>query len=937
MTPRQNHSLPNQTNSKSTKTTFENDGYNETWKIDEIKNDKTLEYLKHKIKTSYELNESRSETVEIIKSFYNYYSEVIEKSFTTNSKNSKKITSSYSELTDRVIESIIYTSEEVLLITNSKIKTDKFSVLSVGGYGRGQMAPYSDVDIMFLVPIRITKRITNIIETTLYILWDLKLKVGHATRNISECIKLAKEDFTIRTALLESRLIHGNRALAEKLENELWRKVFKKSKSEFVEAKLLERTKRLKKHGGQRYVLEPNIKEGKGGLRDLQSLFWIAKYVRGAKSVRSLMELGVFTKTELDDFQQAEQFLWTIRIHLHLISKRAMDHLTFDLQVEIAERMGFSDSLGRRAVEYFMQTYFTHATKVGEFTRIILTDIETQHVKSAFLIKGFFNSSRRKKLKPIFQLKQNRIDVDSKGIFVKNPLNVLLLFQEALRTGYLIHPDTMRFISSKLDIVYSLRGNIEAAQIFLDTLLKHGNPERALRRMNEIGVLGAFIPHFQDIIAMMQFNMYHSYTVDEHTIQVISILSQIERGELTEELPIVSNILKGKINRKVLYVSLLLHDIGKGRTDDHSIVGARIAKEISPSLGFGLQDCETIEWLVRNHLLMADMAQKRDIADPRTVRDFAKAVKSVWRLDLLTVITVCDIRGVGENIWNNWKAVLIRALYRQTRRALEEGMEALNRGQRGADSKRKLRLLLSNWTDDSLKIETNRHYEPYWQGLHVTAHVDFAEMLTDISENEIIVRVTTDLDRDATRACFVMYDHPGIFTRITGALALVGANIVDARAYTSKDGFGTNAFWIQDDKGHPYDTKKLSKLKIMIEKTLGGEIIPQNELKDRIKKREKDFAVPTAISFDNNGSDIYTIIEVDTRDRKSLLYDLSKTLTASNIYIASAVISTYGVQVVDTFYVKDMFGLKFYSKSKQNKIEARLKEAIFKGFERAIR
>ena len=223
MTPRQNHSLPNQTNSKSTKTTFENDGYNKIWKIDEIKNDKTLEYLKHKIKTSYELNKSRSETVEIIKSFYNYYSEVIEKSFTTNSKNSKKITSSYSELTDRVIESIIYTCEEVLLITNSKIKTDKFSVLSVGGYGRGQMAPYSDVDIMFLVPIRITKRITNIIETTLYILWDLKLKVGHATRNISECIKLAKEDFTIRTSLLESRLIHGNKALAEKLENELWR------------------------------------------------------------------------------------------------------------------------------------------------------------------------------------------------------------------------------------------------------------------------------------------------------------------------------------------------------------------------------------------------------------------------------------------------------------------------------------------------------------------------------------------------------------------------------------------------------------------------------------------------------------------------------------------------------------------------------------------
>jgi [protein-PII] uridylyltransferase len=335
---------------------------------------------------------------------------------------------------------------------------------------------------------------------------------------------------------------------------------------------------------------------------------------------------------------------------------------------------------------------------------------------------------------------------------------------------------------------------------------------------------------------------------------------------------------------------------------------------------------------------MADMAQKRDIADPRTVRDFAKTVRSVVRLDLLTVITVCDIRGVGENTWNNWKAVLIRALYRQTRHALENGMEALNREQRGTDAKRKLRAALPNWDNAVLKKETNRHYEPYWQGLHVTAHINFAEMLIKVEKDEIKTSLTPDEDRDATRACFVMNDHPGIFSRISGALALVGANVVDARAYTSKDGFGTNAFWIQDDLGHPYMLEKLPKLELMIQKTLRGDILPQNEFrtKDKIKKRERDFAVPTSISFNNDGSDIYTIIEVDTRDRKGLLYDLSKTLSLANIYIASAVISTYGAQVVDTFYVKDMFGLKFYSKSKQSKIENKLKEAILKGIERAI-
>ncbi|MDE2648912.1 MAG: [protein-PII] uridylyltransferase [Paracoccaceae bacterium] len=891
--------------------------------------------FKKELKGLDDKSDIRSKATILLKEKYKNGAKEIKKAFEKDAANSEIIISAYSKLTDGIVRTAIYVAEELL---TPKSSSGVFAVLSVGGYGRQQMAPHSDVDILFLVPTKIDNRIHSIIENTLYILWDLKLKIGHATRSIKDCLEISKSDFTVKTALLESRFLYGDNTLAGNLDKKLWGNINKNSASEFVEAKLLERSERLRKNGGQRYVLEPNIKEGKGGLRDLQSLFWIAKYVRGVKSVESLVELRVFTRSEFDDFQQAENFLWAIRVHLHLISRRATEKLTFDLQVEIAKRMLFSDSNGRRAVEHFMQTYFRHATKVGEFTRIILTDLEAQHVKSKSLIKNFTKTKKRKPINPIFCIRQNRLDVVKSESFTNNPINILLLFEEALRTGYLIHPDTMRFISSNLSLVYKLQGNKSAAKVFIDTLLKHGNPERALRRMNELGVLGAFIPYFQDIIAMMQFNMYHSYTVDEHTIQVISNLSQIERGELTESLPIVSNILKGNINRKILYVALLLHDIGKGRDEDHSILGAKITREIAPSLGFNEQDCETIEWLVRNHLLMADMAQKRDIADPRTVRDFAKTVKSVVRLDLLTVITVCDIRGVGENTWNNWKAVLIRALYRQTRHALENGMEALNREQRGTDAKRKLRAALPNWDNAVLKKETNRHYEPYWQGLHVTAHINFAEMLIKVEKNEIKTSLTPDEDRDATRACFVMNDHPGIFSRISGALALVGANVVDARAYTSKDGFGTNAFWIQDDLGHPYMLEKLPKLELMIQKTLRGDILPQNEFrtKDKIKKRERDFAVPTSITFNNDGSDIYTIIEVDTRDRKGLLYDLSKTLSLANIYIASAVISTYGAQVVDTFYVKDMFGLKLYSKSKQSKIENKLKEAILKGIERAI-
>ncbi len=431
--------------------------------------------------------------------------------------------------------------------------------------------------------------------------------------------------------------------------------------------------------------------------------------------------------------------------------------------------------------------------------------------------------------------------------------------------------------------------------------------------------------------------MYHSYTVDEHTIQVIKSLAQIERAELEEELPIASSILQAGINRKVIYVALLLHDIGKGRSEDHSILGAKIARKVAPRLGLSQEEVDTVEWLVRYHLLMSDMAQKRDIADPRTVRDFAKAVQTTERLDLLTVLTVCDIRGVGPNTWNNWKATLIRALYAETRRALEDGLEAVNRKNRSNEAKKSLKGALKDWKKGEIQEELERHYEPYWQGLPDKTHVVFANLLRNLGADEIRLDVHPDTDRDATRICFALHDHPGIFSRLAGALTLVGANVVDARTYTTKDGYATAAFWVQDSDGEAYDLSRLSRLRNMIERTLKGEVVTRDAVheKDKFKKREKAFKVPTSVTFDNDGSDIYTIIEVDTRDRPGLLFDLTRTLANLNVYIASAVVATYGEQVVDSFYVKDMFGLKFYSDSKQRTLERQLTEAISKGVERA--
>jgi [protein-PII] uridylyltransferase len=427
--------------------------------------------------------------------------------------------------------------------------------------------------------------------------------------------------------------------------------------------------------------------------------------------------------------------------------------------------------------------------------------------------------------------------------------------------------------------------------------------------------------------------------VDEHIIQCISILAQIERGELVEELPVASSILKAGVNRKVIYVALLLHDIGKGRPEDHSILGAQMTRRIAPRLGLTAEEAETAEWLVRYHLLMSDMAQKRDIGDPRTVRDFAKAVKTKRRLDLLTVLTVCDIRGVGPGTWNNWKAMLLRRLYHDTAEALENGLENVNRDKRENESKKALREALADWTPADLRVELARHYPPYWQGLSTETQAVFARLLRGLGDDEIRIDLHPEPDRDATRACFALADHPGIFSRLAGALALVGANVVDARTYTSKDGYATAVFWVQDADAKPYDESRLPRLRNMIDKTLKGEVVAREALKDRdrVKKREREFRFPTHITFDNEGSDIYTIIEVDTRDRPGLLYDLTRTLANNTIYIASAVIATYGAQVVDTFYVKDMFGLKLHAKSKQEALERKLRQAITEGAERAAR
>ncbi|SET53184.1 UTP--GlnB (protein PII) uridylyltransferase, GlnD [Oceanicella actignis] len=836
-------------------------------------------------------------------------------------------------LTDEIVRLAVEVSLRWLHPLHNPTTGERLTVAAVGGYGRFEMAPHSDVDLLFLTPWKKTAWVENVVESTLYILWDLRLKVGHAVRSIDDCLRLAAEDVTIRTALLEKRFICGDMELHAELDQRLWSELFERTGPQFVEAKLEERARRHERHGGSRYLLEPNVKESKGGLRDLQTLYWIAKYLYHAATPQALVEKGVFDEDERRVFSEAADFLWTVRFHLHYAAGRANDQLTFDQQVEVARRMGFDDAEGQRGVERFMQAYFRHARNVGELTRIFLAALEARHVKRrpglGALVRAFHFGLRRGE--GPFRLRDGRLDLADPDAFEKDPLNMLRLLDEGMRTGALIHPAALRKMAASVHLVDdAMRADPVANQMFLNLLLGHGNPERALRRMNETGLLGAFIPEFARIVAMMQFNMYHHYTVDEHTILAISILSQIERGERKDALPIASRILAEGVNRTVLYVALLLHDIGKGQPRDHSEVGAEIAARLCPRLGLNEADSATVEWLVRHHLLMSDVAQKRDISDPATVRAFADVVRSPERLKLLLVLTACDIMAVGPGVWNNWKAQLLRQLYRDTREALTGGHDRQTKAERVDEAKAALRELLTDWTAEEIEAEINRHYAAYWLGLRPEIQAVFARLARIARDDAVASDITADPSRDATRACFYMADHPGIFSRMAGAIALAGANVVDARTFTTADGYACSVFWIQDPGGRPYDAARLDRLRRAIDRTLAGEVVAREALKPKrkLKKRVSEFRVPTRVVFDNESSDLYTVIEVDTQDRIGLLHDLTRALTASNVSIVSAIIATYGAQAVDVFYVKDLFGLKIRNPAKMRAIEERLRAAI---------
>src|SRR3982075_3184876 len=550
---------------------------------------------------------------------------------------------------------------------------ERMAVVATGGYGRGLMAPESDIDLLFILPYKQNARGEQVGAAILFCLGDMGLKVGHATRSVDESIRQARGDMTIRTAILETRFLTGDQPLYDELVARFDKDVVQGTASEFVTAKLAEREERHRRAGQSRYLVEPNVKDGKGGLRDLHTLFWIAKYVYRVRETDELVERGVFDAQEYRTFRRCADFLWSVRCNLHFVSGRAEERLSFDMQREIAVRLGHTPHSGKQDVERFMKHYFLIAKDVGDLTAILCAKLEDEQAKPAPVLSRMmarFRPSQARRRVPdsdAFVVDSNRIHLAAPDVFRLDPVNLIRIFRLAQKNNLAFHPDAMRAATRSLQLLNAqLRENPEANRIFME-ILTSDDAEIVLRRMNETGVLGRFIRTFGKIVAMMQFNMYHHYTVDEHLIRCIGILQEIERGG-NDEFIVASDLMR-KIRREhraVIYITTLLHDIAKGRPEDHSIAGAKVARRLCPRLGFSAADTELVAWLIEQHLTMSTVAQSRDLSDRKTIENFAGVVQSVEQMKLLTILTAADIRGVGPGVWNGWKAQLVRTLYYET-------------------------------------------------------------------------------------------------------------------------------------------------------------------------------------------------------------------------------------------------------------------------------
>jgi len=831
------------------------------------------------------------------------------------------------ELNNKLLRSIVFDLDA------SGALMEHLALVAVGGYGRGELNPYSDIDIMFLhdgtLPV---ERVEDIAQKLLYFLWDMRLDVGYSVRVVADCVEMASADSTVKTALIDIRYLSGSRPLFTVLHKTVFTQILPRSSDKFIKEKMADMKTRREKYGSTVFLLEPNLKEGEGGLRDLQTAMWAARVKYKFDDVKELIIKGIISEDELLTYQDALDYLWRIRNELHYFNSRKNDQLTFDAQVHLAAFFGYQDRGRTLAVEDFMRDYYRHANRVEHFASSLVSRCIWRD-EGALKILGYF--VRRPVGDGCFVLKGELI-VPDESVVGSNPAVLMKIFELAQKHGVQLNVRTKGLVRRSLGLVNDkFRRNREVNQSFLNILRSPKDVADTLRQMHHLEFLNSYIPEMEHIYCKVQHDIYHIYTVDIHTLFAVEEAEKMLNGSSKELLPGPCEVAAQVGKPELLILAVMFHDIGKGEGGGHAEKGAAMIPTIARRMGLSKEDSERLEFLVRQHLIFAHISQRRDLHDENMIVQFARQMETSENLKMLYLLTIADVRAVGSEVWTNWKALLFQELYEKSFNVLERGgfhLEASSERVKGV-IKKVTEMLEDEFPVAAIREELKAMPVRLLLSNNLPAIAGHVRLLIGLAEDDVLMRLVHEQANGYSEFTICALDMPGLFSRITGVMAANGVNILGAQINTSRNGKALDILQVNSPQGMLItDPQRWQKVEVEMRQALHGEV----RVDDLVARRQRPTLLTsrpaprfaTRVEIDNDVSKDYTVIDIFTHDKVGLLYLITSTLTRLGLYIGVSKISTKVDQVADAFYVRDIFGQKIVATEKLDEIKGQLKTAI---------
>ena len=783
------------------------------------------------------------------------------------------------------------------------------ALLAVGGYGRGELHPYSDIDLLILLDSADHETFREPIEGFLTLLWDIGLEVGQSVRSVDECAEEARADLTVVTNLMESRTIAGPESLRRRMQEVTSPERMWPSKDFFL-AKRQEQKARHAKYNDTEYNLEPNVKGSPGGLRDIQTILWVARRQFGSLNLHALVKEGFLVESECSMLASSQEFLWKVRYALHMLAGRAEDRLLFDHQRKLAGLLGFHGSDAKQAIEHFMQKYYRVVMAVAE-----LSDLINQHFEEVILRSG--ENAVAQPLNSRFQLRDGYIEVAHPNVFKRTPFALMEIFVLMAQHPEIkgVRADTIRLLRDSRHLIDDdFRSDIRNTSLFIELCKSPQGIHRNLRRMNRYGILGRYLPEFGHIIGQMQHDLFHIYTVDAHTLNLIKHLRKLKWPELAEKFPLASKVIDKLPKPELIYIAGLYHDIGKGRGGDHSELGAIDAEAFCARHQLPAWDSRLVAWLVQNHLVMSTTAQRKDLSDPQVILDFARLVGDQTHLDYLYVLTVADINATNPSLWNSWRASLLRQLYTETKRALRRGLEnPLDREEQIRQTQvAAIDILVRNGIDqddaEQLWAQLGDDYFLRHTASDVAWHTEAILQHPDGNDPLVLIKETAQREFEGATQIFIYApDQHDFFAVTVAAMSQLNLNIHDARIITSTSQFTLDTYIVLDTAGGSIgnDPARIQEIREGLIDALKNPDEYPAIIQRRVPRQLKHFAFPPEVTISNDAQRPVTVLEVIAPDRPGLLARIGRIFLDFDLSLQNAKIATLGERVEDVFFITD--------------------------------